>query len=292
MSKFQVVKKNGGKCSPYMEQSTHLIIDKIDDEKYEYALKYGIRIVTGDWLRDSISQKVRLPEDHYHSDPSSHKVDSGNQIEKLQSKPFSSFTPIRSKSILTSTPINQNIFDCPDVSAQFDNVTPRTEKLTISQNVVNSPKSSAHVTLHTEKPKMEPKLTFMTSSGDKSRKFNESTEADSLNKSTFLSSNLDSTSKKLDVPNSEKKRRSVTFADSVMIIDYPRKDSNETSPDAENNSGFPHEFIVKSPEIESSKSSSSHSWSFPRFWRSWRFWPFKSKKPLLSVQPFRTKKSP
>jgi len=180
--------ENGGKCVTKMKRKvcTHLITNKIISDEYSNALKFGIPTVTSDWLRESLSQNVRLPEILYHTDPSLRKSASEIQTqgEFVSSTHVNDVNPSKSQPIITSTPVSRQI--------SRDDAVSDAEQLT-----------------------MESESTSISSSGDQSRKTDGSLD-ESLNESTFL----DWTMKDTPDNKTERKSRSVTFSDDVSVRYY------------------------------------------------------------------------
>jgi len=128
----KAIEENGGKYTMEMERGvcTHLITDKLDGDKYKFALQWGgIRIVTTRWLRKSLDRKMRLPEDYYHPDPALRKQDepTGNTQKDavfpstdrkpiVQPKSRVPFTPSL-PAFVASTPVE--LYRPPTVSTAF-----------------------------------------------------------------------------------------------------------------------------------------------------------------------------
>ncbi|KAI6216424.1 hypothetical protein M3Y99_01823300 [Aphelenchoides fujianensis] len=71
------VEENGGRYVLDLTQgeTTHLITEKLTNEKYKHARKWGdVKIVNLRWLRKSLDRGIRLPEEYYNPDPQLNKV--------------------------------------------------------------------------------------------------------------------------------------------------------------------------------------------------------------------------
>lgn len=61
------VKDNGGRyAGDLTKQITHLVARVPEGKKYEYATKWGIKVVSGKWLKDSVKRRMILDESLYH----------------------------------------------------------------------------------------------------------------------------------------------------------------------------------------------------------------------------------
>ena len=58
---------NGGEyCGDLTKDVTHLVAKSAEGKKYTYAGAWGIKIVSREWLRDSLERGMILDESHYH----------------------------------------------------------------------------------------------------------------------------------------------------------------------------------------------------------------------------------
>ncbi|KAJ8307553.1 hypothetical protein KUTeg_015637 [Tegillarca granosa] len=73
----KLAESEGGKYTGEMKanECTHLIINKPKGSKYEYAKKWGVRIVKSDWLYDSIEKGFCLEENKYELKESTSDMD-------------------------------------------------------------------------------------------------------------------------------------------------------------------------------------------------------------------------
>ena len=52
-----------------MKTCTHLIAKEPQGRKYEFAMKWGIKVVSTAWLMDSVKMTMRMDEAYYSLDP-------------------------------------------------------------------------------------------------------------------------------------------------------------------------------------------------------------------------------
>ncbi|KAG8441313.1 hypothetical protein GDO86_003110 [Hymenochirus boettgeri] len=79
---------HGGNCQLNLNKKcTHLIVPEPKGNKYEYAIQQeNVKIVTPDWVLDSISEKTRKDEAHYHPRLIVYEEEEEEEEEDLESQ--------------------------------------------------------------------------------------------------------------------------------------------------------------------------------------------------------------